>query len=162
MTTSAPIVDCRTDAAAGGHSPASRGSANFVRLFQPRFARLVEAGTKLHTVRATPKRMPKVGDRISLREWTGKPYRSKQRVLLESTITKLQKIEIVENGWTWLDDVRMKTLRDCNDFAHADGFVGYSEMLAWFRDTHGLPFAGIVIHWQNAEVSASGDENQKP
>jgi hypothetical protein len=27
MTTSAPIVDCRTDAAAGGHSPASRGSA---------------------------------------------------------------------------------------------------------------------------------------
>ena len=27
MTTSAPIVDCRTDAAAGGHSSASRGSA---------------------------------------------------------------------------------------------------------------------------------------
>ena len=31
MTTSAPIVDCRTDAAAGGHSPASRGSALRVR-----------------------------------------------------------------------------------------------------------------------------------
>jgi site-specific DNA-methyltransferase (adenine-specific) len=29
MTTSAPIVDCRTDAAAGGHSPASRGSAPY-------------------------------------------------------------------------------------------------------------------------------------
>ena len=28
MTTSDPIVDCRTDAAAGGHSPASRGSAS--------------------------------------------------------------------------------------------------------------------------------------
>jgi hypothetical protein len=27
MTTNAPIVDCRTDAAADGHSPASRGSA---------------------------------------------------------------------------------------------------------------------------------------
>ena len=122
------------------------------RPFQPQFEPLILSGQKTHTVRPTPKRLPKVGEEFVGYVWTGKPYRSKQRVLLESTITKLQKIEIVENGWTWLDDIRMKTLRDCNDFAHADGFVGYSEMLAWFRDTHGLPFAGIVIHWQNGQA----------
>ena len=42
-----------------------------VKLFKPQFSPLVESGLKLQTVRPTPKRMPKPGDRISLREWTG-------------------------------------------------------------------------------------------
>ena len=40
MTTSAPIVDCRTDAAAGGHSSASRGSAPY---YQDRYATIYHA-----------------------------------------------------------------------------------------------------------------------
>lgn len=53
----------------------------FVRLFKPEFAAKVLSGEKCQTVRATPKRMPTPGDRISCRAWTGAPYRSKQRIL---------------------------------------------------------------------------------
>lgn len=57
---------------------------NYVRMFKPQFAPLVESGKKLQTVRPTPKRMPKPGDKISLREWTGLPYRS-NAVITESS-----------------------------------------------------------------------------
>jgi uncharacterized protein YqfB (UPF0267 family) len=55
-------------------------------MFQPRFARLVESGAKTQTIRVKskakhPRPLPKPGDFLSLREWEGKPYRSKQRKL---------------------------------------------------------------------------------
>jgi hypothetical protein len=34
-------------------------------------------------------------------------------------------------------------------FAMADGFTGWEQMREWFRDTHGLPFSGVLIRWQN-------------
>lgn len=58
-------------------TPAPKSPASFVRMFKPHFALLVESGAKAQTVRPTPKRMPKPGDRISLRCWSGAPYRSK-------------------------------------------------------------------------------------
>jgi len=39
-----------------------------VRLFKPQFAPKVASGEKRQTVRPTPKRIPYLGDRISLRE----------------------------------------------------------------------------------------------
>lgn len=126
----------------------SENRRSFVRMFKPQFAALVESGAKCQTVRPTPKRMPKPGDKISLRAWTGKPYRSKQRVLRESLLTKVQTIDITAEGWVWLNDMRIKTRRDFESFAKADGFDSPEAMLAWFRETHGLPFAGIVIYWE--------------
>lgn len=118
----------------------------FIRLFQPRFAPLVESGQKTQTVRKTPKRMPKVGDLISLRTWTGKPYRSKQRVLRESTIIRVAQVFIglktVNVGGKGLD------LIDIIDFAKRDGFDGIHDMLEWFKNNHDLPFTGILIQWE--------------
>ncbi len=133
------------------------GCATFVRLFKPQFAPLVERGEKLQTVRPTPKRMPKTGDRISLRCWTGKPYRSKQRVLKYATISKVQTIWF--NGVTiLLDDPRAEKgllSREVEEaFARADGFENLTEMSSWFESNHGLPFTGIVIYWQNAQAEA--------
>ena len=122
----------------------------FVRMFKPQFASLVEAGTKLQTVRPTPKRMPQAGDRISLRAWTGKPYRSKQRVLLEAVITKVQPVEITETG------IAVSSYAEpYDDFARADGFKDFFALADWFNATHGLPFEGIVIHWSNGEATES-------
>jgi len=116
-------------------------------MFKPQFAGLVERGEKLQTVRPTPKRMPKPGDKISLRAWIGKPYRSQQRVLMESTITEVSMVDITENG------IAVNSYAEpCDDFARADGFRDFFELRDWFRATHGLPFEGIVIHWHNADV----------
>jgi hypothetical protein len=50
-----------------------------VLMFQPRFAPLVEAGTKTQTIRPVRRRPIVVGDELSLRAWTGLPYRSPQQ-----------------------------------------------------------------------------------
>jgi hypothetical protein len=119
----------------------------FVRMFKPQFARMVESGTKCQTVRPTPKRMPKRGDRISLREWTGKPYRSKQRVLREATVDWVQSVRIRTTRID-LDGLPMSA-HQADNFAKADGFLGANDFIGWFNFTHGLPFDGIVIYWQN-------------
>jgi hypothetical protein len=123
----------------------------FVRMFKPQFAPLVESGAKLQTVRPTPKRMPRFGDVISLRAWSGKPYRSKQRVLREATIINVQPI-VISDGAVDLDGLSLR-VSEIIQFAQADGFEGASAMLDWFRATHGLPFVGIVITWSLVEPS---------
>ncbi len=111
----------------------------FVRMFKPQFAPKVESCEKLQTVRPTPKRMPRPGDQISLRAWTGKPYRSKQRVLGEAVVKKVEAFD--------LDAMRLWKECDREAFAHADGFCDWPEMLSWFIREHGYPFTGIVIYW---------------
>ena len=129
--------------------------ASFVRLFKPQFAHAVASGKKCQTVRPTPKRMPKPGDKISLRCWTDKPYRSKQRVLREAIITRVEEIDIYECAIQVCKDngksIRVVE-RDCEAFARLDGFVSWAEMREWFRVTHGLPFRGVLICWQNDKI----------
>ena len=122
--------------------------ASFVRMFKPQFAPMVEAGIKLQTVRPMPKRMPKVGDKISLRIWVDKPYRSKQRVLMETTISDVRPFELRAN-YTMHVDGRELNSEERAAFAIADGFVSPTQLYNWFDAEHGLPFYGIVIHWHN-------------
>jgi hypothetical protein len=125
----------------------------FVRLFKPQFAPLVEQRIKRQTVRPTPKRMPRPGDRISLRAWTGLPYRTPQRVLLESIVTGVSDITL-EPTRLWLNERlitkhprRSSGEQTLDSFAMADGFESWSAMAAWFEREHGLPFNGILIEW---------------
>lgn len=122
-----------------------------VRMFKPQFSPMVEAGTKCQTVRPTPKRMPKPGDKISLRMWTGKPYRSKQRVLREATVSEVLPIRI-DTISIILDGCLLSYERSYEriwEFAIADGFDTPQDMIEWFNVTHGLPFYGVVIKWHN-------------
>lgn len=118
----------------------------FVRMFKPTFAPLVEKGSKLQTVRPTPRRMPRAGDIIDAREWTGKPYRSKQRKLIEAPIWKVSRIYI-ERGCIVLGDDAIGAAK-AQAFALADGFDSAEHFYAWFEHQHGLPFEGIVITWK--------------
>jgi hypothetical protein len=134
----------------------------FVRMFKPQFARLVENGLKRQTVRPTPKRMPLRGDRISLREWSDKPYRSPQRILREAVISEVVKIRI-ETGRIWVagqSHITKYPQRSSGDqtldsFAMADGFESWDAMEAWFQDQHGLPFEGVLIQWTNTDSQAN-------
>lgn len=119
----------------------------FVRMFKPQFAPLVESGAKLQTVRPTPKRMPRPGDVISLRAWTGSPYRSTQRVLREAVIVEVRDIAIFEEGPCVYADQGADWSPGNDGFAKADGFSDWMEMREWFRKQHGLPFKGILITW---------------
>lgn len=117
-----------------------------VRMFKPKFAPKVESGEKKQTVRPRPKRMPKIGQDISLREWTGKPYRSKQRELARSTVTAVASITIHENAIEI--DGTLQTFKEDEAFAKADGFGSAREFFQWFRSNHELPLDGIVTCWK--------------
>lgn len=138
---------------AARHSSRAAAGSAFVRLFKPQFAAMVRSGEKCQTMRPVPKRMPKAGDIISLREWTGKPYRSKQRILRESIVSEIEEIWISDGGILLAGETL--TVPQEWSFARADGFNTPKDMLEWFNVTHGLPFKGIVIKWQN-------DPNQRP
>jgi hypothetical protein len=146
------------------------GSVNFVRMFKPRFAKLVESGDKTQTIRPLPKRIPRRGDTLSLRMWTGKPYRSKQRVLLETKLDRIEVIRIDEKGiikppgeGSILEGMgaRLCVVEGVNAdrYAQADGFKDWDEMRDWFEATHGLPFEGVALYWQNDKLRHGG-ENQ--
>ncbi len=117
----------------------------FIRLFKGQFAPSVAQGLKLQTVRPRPARMPAAGDIQINREWTGKPYRSKQRDLSAGIITGVKPIEIYGDS-IQLDGRRLTSLQR-DEFAVADGFPSFAEMADWFRQPHDLPFEGVVIHW---------------
>lgn len=121
-----------------------------VKMFKPRFAPLVESGVKRQTVRPIPKRKPTTGEPISLRTWTGLPYRSKQRILRESIVTEVETISLHDTGRELLVYVNNSELHpeQINAFAVADGFKDGIEMFNWFEANHGLPFDGIVIKWK--------------
>jgi hypothetical protein len=123
----------------------------YVRMFKPQFARLVESGAKLQTVRPVPKRMLAPGDFIDCREWTDKPYRSPQRKLIVGEIIKVEPIWF--NGVTIIigDEKSSDAILEhweADDFARADGFENLNKMAGWFAETHGLPFRGIVVKWK--------------
>jgi hypothetical protein len=113
-----------------------------VLMCQARFRAAILDGSKPHSIRG--RRGVRVGDLISLREWTGKPYRSKQRILREETCLSVLPICVGGDG-ILLGRGRLITLP--HRLAKADGFADWPEMRAWFSQTHGLPFYGNLIRW---------------
>jgi len=165
------VINDLREACAGLARPG--GSANFVRMFKPRFAKLVKAGKKLQTIRPLPKRIPRRGDTLSLRRWKGKPYRSRQIILRESTVDRIEVCRIQEEGiyappgdgsLLAISGVKYILYKDdsANRFARADGFKDWNEMREWFRTEHGLPFDGVIIFWQNAPHEPRGANENKP
>ena len=112
-------------------------------MFKPQFAPLVKSGVKRQTIRPYPKRMPKVGDRESWREWSGKPYRSKQIELAQVELTEVSPITITGKVIS-ICGISVSTT-DEHLLAVADGFSHANAMKYFFDTTHGLPFRGIVI-----------------
>ena len=118
-----------------------------VILFKDCFADMVRDGRKRQTIRRSAR--CQIGDALSLRRWTGAPYRSKQEVLLEAVCAGLWSVQIDAGGALVDNQVVLGS-----ELARADGFLSYAEMLLWFDATHGLPFRGWIIGWWDAEVKA--------
>ena len=121
-----------------------------VRTFLPRFLAAIKSGQKRQTVRLRPNRMPKVGDTISCRAWTGKPYRSKQERLGDFTIMRVADVSMRVFGvdfHVWVDNVRLEP-DELLAFAKEDGFESIKDMQQAFEGMGELPLIdGIVIFW---------------
>lgn len=129
-----------------------------VFVFQNRFEADIVAGRKSHTIRGhrrDGKPRAKMGETISLRVWTGKPYRSKQREIARGVVDKIESIAVHSNGIS-LGDGTLRVwfmgewnhIEMLNGFARRDGFGSWSEMRDWFKATHGLPFSGSLVGWR--------------
>jgi hypothetical protein len=118
-------------------------------MFQARFVGMVESGKKRQTIRRARQRPIRVGDRLSLRAWSDKPYRSKQIVLREATCSRVSTIEIDETFQeiVFVVDGQRLQQEQWARLARDDGFACTTDMLDWFRDVHGLPFRGVLISW---------------
>ncbi len=123
-----------------------------VILFQDRFARLVERGVKRQTIRPHRKRPIRVGDRLSLRRWSGKAYRSKQVVLREGVCKEVWPINIFDTAPPTVShrkkDGYLYSPYQSHILARDDGFDDFHQMVVWFRENYGLPFHGELILWE--------------
>lgn len=117
-----------------------------VLMFKPQFAEAVEAGTKRQTVRPRRKNPIEPGDELSLRKWTGLPYRSPQILLRTAICAIVRDITITRHGFAIIDGIVMPDAEQ-EEFARADGFTDSDTMVKWFKETHGLPFHGTLIKW---------------
>jgi len=119
-------------------------------MFQRRFAPLVESGEKRQTIRPFRKVPIRAGEELSLREWEGKPYRSKQRVLRTVLCREVGRVLIDEtpDRFTFRLNGRLLTAEEWPQFARADGFDCATDMLDWFLTVHGFPFGGNLIRWE--------------
>lgn len=107
---------------------------------------------KLHTIRANyplwENRIKEVQDgkaMLSIRQWTGKPYRSKQIEIARLTAKDgvgIQKLEIFDLMRPAKVDGR---LVDLMDLAHNDG-LSFSDWYHWFRG-YGLSKPMAIIHF---------------
>lgn len=102
---------------------------------------------KRQTIRPTPKRMPKAGDVESWRVWTGRPYNSKQRELVQVRLTSVQIITITPLGICIGDGKteEVLTMKQEHHFAVADGFESLLDFTEFFTERYALPFTGILI-----------------
>ena len=123
-------------------------------MFKDQWIDPILLGTKVQTVRP-PRKIPiAVGDALSLRVWTGRPYASKQRTLLETHCTSVCEIAIDYGGIVKEPDKKFGqrmgsrlSVEDGERFARRDGFANFAEMCVFFGKMHGLPFRGVAISW---------------
>lgn len=126
-----------------------------VYMFKPQFAQLVHKRKKRTTIRPKRKHPTKIGDVLSLREWTGKPYRSQQRTLTPNTFciathdVSMHEEPFSGGGVYFVFELDGKTqsIPEVEAIAKDDGFKDGFEMWKWFKETHGLPFRGDLIRW---------------
>ncbi len=100
------------------------------------FAARIKACTKRHTIRRSAGNRVS-GDVVSLREWEGKPHRSKQREFAQSKI-RLEPITI------HLDNPEVLRMT-----AKADGFDDPSDFREWFTGQgHGASLSAVCIWFE--------------
>jgi hypothetical protein len=112
------------------HDMKAKPSRQFVYLFIPAMADLVVSGQKSLTIRRPKGRMPRAGDKVSLRRWAATSYRSRQIILLDTVISSVEPVEIHHDRI--LISGRQLSKTEELAFAKSDGFKTPQELTEWF------------------------------
>ena len=127
-----------------------------VLLFQTRFEDDIRNGLKISTIRGEARCRP--GDTLSLRKWSGKPYRTKQVILGEVRCVTVKRIRLYMSdddklGVT-IDGLPSRKITYLNALASIEGFSDFRELTQWFQANHGISkdksFEGAQIIWDNS------------
>jgi len=112
--------------------------------FRSEFADSVEYGIKRQTVRALRKHPFRQGDTLYL--YTNQRTKYCRRLAVVQC-TRVDPV-YMDNERLVVDGICLSAgVRD--EFARADGFFNWMNMLDWFENVHGLPFEGQVIYWDD-------------
>ena len=103
-------------------------------------------GRKIHTIRANKKGYLKDGDVVSIRQWSGKPYASKQEVIKDGV-----KIGVEPVTMSVFCGIRNANINGATvameDLAFSDG-LPMSDFVDWFfYDDINDIFTGSIIHF---------------
>lgn len=133
--------------------------------FKNEYEPKILAGTKTTTIRKERKdgHRHQVGDHVSLRVWTGRPYASKQREFAVARITAVEAIKITASYVDFLDlprgdgapDPALQTPGGLAEFSRADGFESWPALKeALLGPAHCTPFYGVRYSFELVEKKA--------
>jgi hypothetical protein len=111
--------------------------------FQSRFADLVEAGLKPHTIRPLRKHMPKVGQIAYL--YCGLRT-SNCRKLGEHPIINVHAFRISAYGQICINADTLNHV-SAKELSIRDGFKNTDDLITFFDNLYGLPFQGMLVEW---------------
>lgn len=119
--------------------------------FKKQFAPAVESWEKLQTIRARRKdgRDPLPGQPLYL--YTG--MRTKVCRKLGKTICKKTQPITIEENLDIIVGTHCLSVGEEIELAEKDGFIDRVEFYQFFRDTHGLPFYGLIIKWDPPQAA---------
>jgi hypothetical protein len=153
--------------------PDERGGVMVALNFKPEFVIPIDAGVKRRTIRRVRKTgNPEPGKALQL--FTGMRTSECEKIR-DATCTRVRSVMIDYDGVRI--DGRSLYAGDApaylggedpesfdGDFARADGFNSFTDMLDFFRAQYGLPFVGQLIEWRlgspavvATQLSAPGD-----
>jgi hypothetical protein len=114
----------------------------FVGQFHPR----IRTGLKVSTIRS--KAWCEQGERVALRYWTGRPYRSPMAILGTAVVVHVSDVLIDRDG-AYMRNVNTKELQryPSDMLAMQEGFGSWVAMRYWFDVTYGLPYTGVLTRW---------------
>jgi hypothetical protein len=139
--------------------------------FKPEFVIAIDGGTKLRTIRRVRKAgNPEPGKPLQL--FTGLRTKHCEKIR-DVTCTRVRPVVICNMGVKL--DGRNLLAGDApayqgapqpdewdGDFARADGFDSFSDMVEFFEKQYGLPFKGQLIEWTLSAVTLHVRSEEQP
>jgi hypothetical protein len=119
----------------------------------PQFEAPIRAGIKDQTIRGKRKFPYKIGEVVSLRVWTGRPYMSPQREFAQAEIELVIDFGLKpddNNGlFSWfVGGEKLRYASEIHALAVRDGFTTAASMTEFFLTAHRLPFDGDIYRWR--------------
>ena len=103
------------------------------------------SGAKRQTIRTIRKNPIKEGETLYMWWKQRSPEREK---LGEAKCMRATSIQIYRNGFV-MPFISGQLPEILDNFAIADGFDNWQQLIEFFENTHSLPFEGVLIEWDS-------------